>query len=60
MGWKKIEDDKILHVWKNPETGKECEVPPDFYQESGTPICPESGEDYIYSHTLIKTEGSGE
>lgn len=42
---------------KTRETGEECKVSPDSYAEVGIPNCPESGEDFIYCHTLIKTEG---
>lgn len=36
---KKIDDSKIIHVWKCPDCGAEAQVPPAFYAESGTPIC---------------------
>ena len=57
--WVVIPDDEIFNVWvKQPDD--ECgqgpdsvEIPPTFYEESGTPVC-WCGMDMVYSHTIIK------
>jgi len=56
--WKKIDDNKVQHIWKCEEDdcrmkGVTIIVSPDWYQENGTPLC-ECGEDCIYQHTEIK------
>lgn len=53
---KLIEDVKVYNVW-TPKC--DCDsmvvsVNPDFYEENGTPICSECGEDLTYSHTEIE------
>jgi len=50
---KVIPDNKVFHIWKDSE-GKEHAVPPTFYEESGTPVCPESGDDMEYVRTEIE------
>jgi len=60
--WKIINDEDVKHVWIPAyddkcaiEAGiKEVEWNPDMYNVSGTPICPFCGNDFIYSHTLIR------
>ena len=53
--WEVIEDNKVKHVWNCPECGKFTEVDPMFYQESGTPVCPDPCDtDMLYVHTLIQ------
>jgi hypothetical protein len=67
--WRRIADSRVRHVWKatcacatkgGTMVGGEVSVPPatvrvppTFYEESGTPICEECGEDLAYSHTEI-------
>jgi len=56
--WKTISDDKVRHVWANPDGTGEITVDPSFYAESGTPVCDSDtefeGEDMIYVRTEIK------
>ena len=68
--WRRIADNRVRHVWKLacpcavtggamaggevavvPQT---AEVGPDFYAESGTPICQECGANMAYSHALVR------
>lgn len=53
MARRVVEDRKIYHIWKDSE-GEEHAVHPDFYEENGTPICPESGDDMEYIRTEIE------
>lgn len=38
-----VQDDKIFHIWADPDTGEEIEVTPDWYEQNGTP-CTENGD----------------
>jgi len=54
-----VKDSEVKNVW-TADCG--CDVEdqvwtPDCYQESGTPICPECGEDMRYSHTEVNSDG---
>jgi hypothetical protein len=58
--WKKVEDKDILHVWMCADedcsrNGVKIIVTPTFYQDSGTPICGNCGEDCIYQHTEVRS-----
>ncbi len=50
-----IKDDCIFHVWKCNECVTKVEVTPDFYEENGTPVCSDCGNDMMYSHTEVET-----
>ena len=54
--WKEIDDNKINHVWKCTEPGCEekAHISPDWYEQNGTPVCPECDCDMVYDKTLIK------
>jgi len=60
--WKIINNEDVKHVWVPEEddecaiTGgiKEVEWTPAMYRDNGTPQCPFCGNDFIYSHTLIR------
>ena len=55
MTWKTIADNKVRHIWADPENqSEEITVSPDWYQQNGTPITPETGEDMIYIRTEIE------
>lgn len=49
-----VADSKIHMIWQCPDTGEEIAVHPDWYQDNGTPISPETGEDCIYLRTEIE------
>ena len=55
--WKVIPDEKVRHVWANPDGSGETTVSPDWYADNGTPICDDDsdfcGEDMIYVRTEI-------
>jgi hypothetical protein len=55
--WRKIPDPHIRHRWDLDCGCKQVErsvyVPPTFYEDSGTPICEECGEDRKYVRTEI-------
>ena len=55
MKMKTIKDSDVLMIWTDEETGVEIAVNPDWYQENGTPVCPESGDDMLYVRTEIKS-----
>lgn len=52
MAWVKIEDSKIRHVWVG-DSDKDVYVDPTFYEENGTPVDPDTGDDMNYSHTEV-------
>ena len=47
-----IPDERIECYWKSEETGEDCKINPDWYQENGTPIDSE-GNDMVYQYTII-------
>ena len=49
-----IKDDCIFHVWKCNECATKVEVTPDFYEENGTPVCVDCGNDMAYCRTEIE------
>jgi hypothetical protein len=58
-----VNDNRISHVWachqpgctsRHEANGKVTEVPPTFYEEAGTPICEDCGEDLTYLRTRIE------
>lgn len=55
--WKVIPDDKVRHVWANPDGSGETTIAPAWYADNGTPVCDDdsdfSGEDMIYIRTEI-------
>jgi len=53
--WNRIDDDTILHVWIDSK-GIEHEISPAFYERNGTPIDEGTGEDMMYSHTILWSE----
>lgn len=59
--WKVIDDIKVQHFWKkspNDDCGQgeeEVSIPPDWYQDNGTPIC-QCGMDMVYDRTEIKED----
>ena len=54
--WSKIKDEDVRTVWKCPECGDKASVSPDFFQESGTPVCCNCDKDMDYLHTQILRE----
>jgi hypothetical protein len=61
--WQTIPDDKVLHIWKctqddceaanGEEANPEVAVNPNFYQESGEPVCGACDADMEYQRTDI-------
>lgn len=51
--WKEISDENIRHVWLDTDTNEEVFIYPYFYEESGTPVCHESGNDMEYLRTEV-------
>jgi len=54
-----VRDEQVLTVWTS-KCG--CDVDdvvwtPDCYEDMGTPICPECGDDMTYSHTDVNLDG---
>ena len=48
-----LPDSAILCIWKCQDIGQEISVTPDWYEQNGTPISPETGDDMVYLHTEI-------
>ena len=59
--WTRIPDDRVRHIWADPDGSNETTVPPTFYAESGTPICDDdsefSGDDMVYVGTEVQLPG---
>lgn len=54
----KVRNDDVKCVWESKcDCNEIAIVTPDWYEDNGTPICPECGEDMTYSHTEIDTDG---
>ena len=55
--WREISDSKVRHVWAYEDAKgnhtREVTVDPTFYQDSGTPIDSETGDDLVYVRTEI-------
>lgn len=54
--WVTVYDSFVRHIWQD-SGGDEHAVSPDFYEENGTPVCPESGDDMTYLRTEVKVMG---
>ena len=52
--WIAIDDTNIRHVWRCAECEDEVNIPPWYYQDSGTPICRDCDEDMQYLSTEMK------
>jgi len=48
-----VPDAKIYHIWRDSK-GEEHAVHPDFYEENGTPVDGDSGDDMVYVRTEIE------
>ena len=53
MTMTRIPDNAVQHVWRCKDTSEEVYVSPDWYEENGTPISPETGEECEYLYTVI-------
>lgn len=51
--WVTISDSAVRHVWRDSE-GDEHFIPPTYYEESGTPVDAETGDDMTYVRTEVK------
>ena len=51
--WKVVSDVCIRHIWTGSDGGQ-VDVSPDWYEQNGNPIDPETGADMTYSHTEIR------
>lgn len=49
--WIRLPDRLFRHVWRCPDCRAVAEVGPDYYEESGTPLCGECERDYVYIRT---------
>jgi len=56
MTWTRIPDESCQQVWQNPDTSEEVWVTPDWYEQNGTPIAPETGNDFEYLYTVINKD----
>lgn len=50
--WKVISDTAIRHMWIDSE-GETNAVPPTYYEDNGTPVDPDTGDDMTYHNTEI-------
>lgn len=55
INYVEVDDSSILNLWEcqNCENSI-AQVDPIFYEDAGTPICEECGEDMVYKKSLIK------
>jgi formylmethanofuran dehydrogenase subunit E len=49
--WEVIEDTNIRHVWRCADCNDEVNIEPWWYQDNGTPVCEECGDDMRYLAT---------
>jgi len=57
--WKTVADENVRHVWKcSDPDGEGCDqiahVSPEFYQESGEPMCSVCDVEMVYVRTEVK------
>ena len=55
-GFITIPDSAILCIWKCQDTGQEISITPDWYEQNGTPVSSETGNDMVYLRTEINIE----
>lgn len=48
-----IPDNCVFNIWKCQDTGEEISITPDWYEQNGIPITPETGKDMVYLRTEI-------
>ena len=48
-----VPDSSVQNIWKCQDTGEEISITPDWYEQNGTPITPETGQDMVYLRTEI-------
>lgn len=53
--WKTVKDAQTRHTWECEECHTQTKVHPTFYEESGTPICGDCGDDMSYLNTQVAT-----
>jgi hypothetical protein len=57
--WKHVRDSDIKHLWgcndsRDEGCEAEAEVSPDWYEQNGTPVCPECDRDMGYIKTVVR------
>ncbi len=50
--WVTVPDIEVRHVWTG-DSDKDVYVSPDWYEENGTPVDPDTGDDMSYVRTEI-------
>lgn len=58
--WKTVEDKDVRHIWKCPDPEEEgcksdARISPEFYQESGEPMCPYCDVEMEYVRTEVRS-----
>jgi hypothetical protein len=53
-GWGIVSDSDILHQWKCDLCEIVLDVPPYYYQDSGSPLCPQCDDNMEYDFTIIR------
>jgi len=58
--WKTVEDKDVRHIWKCPDPFQEgcqdtAEIGPEFYQESGEPLCRYCDKEMVYVKTEVRS-----
>lgn len=54
QAWTTLSDTKVRHIWRDC-SGEEHAIPPTFYEDAGTPVDGETGEDMAYVRTEMAT-----
>ncbi len=52
--WSRVADYRIRHIWRCPDCEEEATVGPEFYTESGTPVCGNCDTDMLYERTEVR------
>lgn len=55
--WVTISDSAVRHIWMpkgSSDPDDEVAVSPDFYEQNGTPVDGEAGDDMVYIRTEVK------
>ena len=55
--WKLVKDEDVLSCWQCEDCGGDVVITPDWYEQNGTPVCPECDRDMSYDYTEVNVDG---
>jgi ABC-type ATPase with predicted acetyltransferase domain len=56
--WKLVKDENVRSCWQCEDCGGVLgDITPDWYEQNGTPVCPECDRDMSYDYTEVNVDG---